>query len=57
LVKAGPGSCAAGNLNQLLMATNTTGSQSCPFLVHYIRTGTLSGCAVNGMATCTISYQ
>lgn len=57
LVNFGPDSSAAGNLNQLLMATNATGSQSFPFLVRYIRTGTLSGGSVNGTATFTMSYQ
>ncbi len=57
LVNFGPDSSAAGNLNQLQMATNATGSQSFPFLVRYIRTGTLSGGTVNGLATFTMSYQ
>ncbi|MBA4707486.1 fimbrial protein [Aquitalea aquatica] len=57
LVNFGADSSAAGNLNQLLMATGATGSQSFPFLVRYIRTGTLSGGSVNGLATFTMSYQ
>ncbi len=57
LVNFGPDSSVAGNLNQLLMATGATGSQSFPFLVRYIRTGTLTGGSVNGLATFTMSYQ
>jgi len=57
LVNFGPDSSVAGNLNQLLMATGATGSQSFPFLVRYIRTGTLSGGTVNGLTTFTMSYQ
>ncbi|QRY77822.1 type 1 fimbrial protein [Pseudomonas sp. PDNC002] len=56
-VRFGVDSAVAGNPNQISIATTSGAMMNIPFTAGYVRTGTIIGGEVKGVATFTMSYQ